>query len=296
VSGPDDWHEAAVRLARWASATIAASRPDPAQAETKVNAGDWVTSIDREVERHVRAELHRSFPGHLVIGEEYGADPGTGSADPQAGHPADQRAGGGADEAGAGEVTWYLDPIDGTTNFVHGVPWVSFTLAARDERGPVVGVVADAHRGEVFAAVRGHGATLNGAPLRCAGDAAITGGVVLTEWSRQDAWPGMYDYLTRVSARHGATRIMGSCALALATVAAGRAAGAVLPGHYNAWDVTAGVLIAREAGAEVYDRAGPHDDVPMNGLLVAAPKAADELWRCWTGEGEAGIEDGGGAW
>ncbi len=294
MSGPDDWHEAAVRLARWAIATIAASRPDPAQAETKVNAGDWVTSVDREVERHVRAELHRSFPGHLVIGEEYGADTNADGGVP-AGEAAGETAGGAAGAAAgarAGEVTWYLDPVDGTTNFVHGVPWVSFTLAARDERGPVVGVVADAHRGEVFAAVRGRGATLNGAPLRCADDAAITGGVVLTEWSRQDAWPGMYDYLSRISARHGATRIMGSCALALATVAAGRAAGAVLPGHYNAWDVTAGVLIAREAGADVYDRTGPHDDVPMNGLLVAAPKTAGELWRCWTGEGEAG----GGPW
>ncbi|MEV0732682.1 inositol monophosphatase family protein [Polymorphospora sp. NPDC050346] len=262
MSGPEqlaDWHRAAVELAGWAVRTIAAGDPDPARSETKVNAGDWVTPFDRAVERHVRAELLARFPDHTVVGEEYGAD--GGPADPS--------------------VTWYLDPIDGTTNFVHGVPWVAFSLAGADEHGAAVGVVADVYRGEVFSAVRGGGAFLDGRPVRCAAGASIAGGILLTEWSRQDAWPGMYDYLPRISARHGATRIMGSCALALATVGAGRAAGAVLPGHYNAWDVMAGVLIAREAGAVVRDRRGDHDGVPLDGVLVAPGPVADELWHAW---------------
>ncbi len=258
----EEWHDLAVGLAAWATEVIANGRPDPATSETKVNAGDWVTSFDREVEQHVRAELRRLLPGHRVVGEEYGADA----------------------DAGDAAVTWYLDPIDGTTNFVHGLPWVAFSLAACDERGAAVGVVADVYRGEIFSAVRGGGARLDGLPVRCAQDAAVTGGVLLTEWSRQDAWPGMYDYLSRISATCGSTRIMGSCALALATVGGGRAAGVVLPGHYNAWDVAAGVLIARESGALIYDREGPHDGVPLHGVLAAPPGSAEELWRTWVGE------------
>ncbi|QFY07560.1 inositol monophosphatase [Nonomuraea phyllanthi] len=260
MTGPlNEWHDLAVELAAWACDVIANGRPDPATAETKVNAADWVTSFDREVEQHVRGELRRLLPGHRVVGEEYGADPGESA------------------------VTWYLDPIDGTTNFVHGLPWVAFSLAACDEQGAAVGVVADVHRGEVFSAMRGGGARLNGEPVRCDEKASLTGGVLLTEWSRQEAWPGMYDYLSRVSATCGSTRIMGSCALALATVGAGRAAGVVLSGHYNAWDVAAGVLIARESGALIFDREGRHDDVPLHGVLAAPSSSAEELWRTWVG-------------
>src|SRR5690606_35568940 len=126
--------------------TAATGDRDPANATTKAHPVDWVTSVDQAVERHVRQELVARFPDHQVVGEEYGA-----TARPAGGAPA---------------VTWYLDPIDGTTNYVHGVPWVAFSLAAADERGAVVGVVADVHRGEVFSAIRGGGSFRNGEPIR----------------------------------------------------------------------------------------------------------------------------------
>lgn len=280
-------HAVAVELAGWAVEAIAAGRPEPAAAGTKANPGDWVTPFDRAIERHVRAEIGRRFPGHRVIGEEYGAGPVDGGA-------ADGgRAGGDAgDPAGEPEITWYVDPIDGTTNFVHGLPWASFSLAGYDRAGVAVGVVADAYRGEVLSALRGGGAFSGGTPVRCRTGTPLSGGILLTEWSGGFAWPGMFDLLREVSARFGATRIMGSCALALASVGAGRAAAALLPGKYNRWDVAAGALIAREGGAAVYDRVGPHDGVPEKGILAAAAGTAEEVWQLWRttaerAEGEA---------
>ncbi|GAA2575204.1 inositol monophosphatase [Dactylosporangium fulvum] len=249
-------HEFAVELAGAAMRTIAASRPEPATAGTKADAADWVTPFDREVERLTRDEIGRRFPGHRVVGEEYGAGDGDG-------------------------FTWYVDPIDGTTNFVHGLPWSSYSLAGFDEDGVAVGVVADPARGEILSAVRGGGAFADGLPVSCRQVDSLAGEVLLTEWSKNRPWPGMYTVLTEVSDRFGATRIMGSCALALASVGAGRAAGALIPGRYNLWDVAAGALIAREGGALVHGRDGVSGGVPEDGILAAAPGVADEIWQLW---------------
>ncbi|MFD2762916.1 inositol monophosphatase family protein [Micromonospora eburnea] len=249
-------HTFAVELAGAAMRTITASRPEPATAGTKADAADWVTPFDREVERHTRDEIARRFPSHRVVGEEYGGTDGDG-------------------------FTWYVDPIDGTTNFVHGLPWSSYSLAGFDSDGVAVGVVADPARGEVFSAVRGGGAFIDGRPVGCRSAGSLAGEVLLTEWSKNRPWPGMFAVLTEVSDRFAATRIMGSCALALASVGAGRAAAALLPGRYNLWDVAAGALIAREGGALVYARDGASGGVPEDGILAATRGVAKEVWRLW---------------
>jgi myo-inositol-1(or 4)-monophosphatase len=243
--------------------TIAAGLPDPAHSSTKVDAGDWVTPFDRAVEEQVRLAIHERYPLHRVVGEEFGADEVT-----------EQPA----------AVTWYLDPIDGTMNYVHRLPWVAFSLAAVDSEGVAAGVVADVYRATVYSAFRGGGAQVGQAPAVRADHGTIAGGLFLTEWSRQEAWLGMETYLKRISSKAGATRIMGSCALALALVGTGQATGAVLPGHYNPWDVLAGALIAREGGAMIYGLSGPTQDVPMDGIMAAVPGVADELWRAWVGK------------
>ncbi|GAA1569640.1 inositol monophosphatase [Dactylosporangium maewongense] len=249
-------HEFAVELARAAMRTIAGSSPQPATAGTKADAADWVTPYDREVERLTRDEIARRFPDHRVVGEEYGGGAGDG-------------------------FTWYVDPIDGTTNFVHGLPWSSFSLAGFDETGVAVGVVADPARGEILSAVRGGGAFADGLPVSCRPVSSLAGEVLLTEWSKNRPWPGMFAVLTEVSDRFAATRIMGSCALALASVGAGRAAGALIPGRYDLWDVAAGALIAKEGGALVHGRDGVSGGVPEDGILAAAPGVADEVWQLW---------------
>lgn len=248
----------AISLARYAMARIAGQRPGPEERSTKRHDADWVTVVDVEVERHVRGALRAAFPDHGLTGEELGRSEGRSHGAP----------------------VWYIDPVDGTTNFVHGLPWSSFTIALADDEGLVVGVVADPYRRELFSAVRGQGARLNGAPLTAAGAAAttgggLTGGLVLTEQAGVECWPGMSEMLAALSARKCVTRIMGSSALALASLAAGRSSGVVL-GGFDPIDVGAGVMIARESGAEVL--AGPSAPAVLGArraldrdLLVAAP-------------------------
>lgn len=259
MSRPHALHAFALELAESACKVIAGARPDASTHATKHDAADWVTVVDRAVETQVRARLHERFPDHAVVGEEFGAS-------------GDSRSGG---------YTWHMDPVDGTMNFVHGIPWVAFSLAVRDSEGLVAGVVADVYRHELYSAYRGGGARINGAPARCVSAITPAGGAFLTEWSRQAAWDGMEAYLRRISDAPAGTRIMGSCALALALVGVGRATGAVIPGVYNSWDVYAGGLIAREGGAAIHGRDGPSEDIPLDGVLAAPPTIAPWLWQAW---------------
>ena len=236
-------------LAAFAAARIVAERPRADQIATKANAADWVTETDLAVERHVRAAVQERFPGHGMIGEEYGAS-----------------------EAERPAATWYVDPVDGTTNFVHALPWSSFSLAVADEAGAAVGVVVDPYRRETISAVRGRGARIGGAPVRCSPAETLTGGIVLTEMLAQSLWDGLPELLGGLSAAGCVTRIMGSNALSLASVGAGRAVAAVI-GSFGPIDCLAGSLIAREAGAVVL----PDPPQPGRRIVCAAPGVVDAL-------------------
>ena len=245
-------------LAGWAveQLTTAAQR-GPGPVEAKDHPADLVTPVDRAVEAHVRSVLAEQFPAHAVLGEETGG-------------PADA----------GGRPLWLVDPVDGTTNFAHGIAWSSFALALLDGDGtPQVGVVADPWRGETFTAVRGHGARCNDAPVTSGDARTLAGHVVLTEWSAHRPWPGMNEFLAALADRYCTSRIMGSSALSLVQVAAGRAAGAVL-GSDDPLDTAAGRLIATEAGAAVSTHRASRDRDPSGTvtLLVAAvPALAGEL-------------------
>ncbi|NUR92889.1 MAG: inositol monophosphatase [Nonomuraea sp.] len=250
-----EWEALALDLAAWAGERM---RSGYSTATTKAHAADWVTSTDREIEQEVRARIGAAFPDHAVIGEEYG----------------------GADRAA---VTWYVDPVDGTTNYVHGLGWCSFSLAAADAEGAAVAVVADPWRGEVFSAVRGEGAHLDGKRIHCAEPESITGGFVLTEMASSKLWDGQEEMMRRLADQNCGTRIMGSTALSMATVAAGRCT-AMVTGGYQTWDAIAAALIARESGALVLDRSGQpweSGDLPLDGLVAAAPSVVRDVWRAW---------------
>ncbi|MEQ4206116.1 inositol monophosphatase [Actinopolymorpha sp. B17G11] len=246
----------ALELAEWASQRIVRGRPTAVT--TKAHDADLVTETDREIERHVRAVIEARFPDHAVVGEEYGGEPADG-----------------------GGPTWYVDPVDGTTNYASGLPWCSFSLALADGAGPVVGVVADPFRNEVFSATRGGPATCNGVPLRCRDVSSLAGEVVVTEWASYRPWPGMDVMLERLSAQHCTTRIMGSSALSLVSVAAGRAAAGVI-GEFHPIDVLAAVFIAARAGAVVRAEDGSATLFPATGgIAVAAPGVATAMWNAW---------------
>ena len=253
----DEELAAALELAEWAMERIAGARPTTVT--TKANPADLVTETDREVERRVRDVLAARFPAHAVVGEEYGGERA--------------RDGGG--------LTWYIDPVDGTTNYASGLPWCSFSLGLAVGDTPVLGVVADPFRGEVFSAVEGGPALCNGVPVRCREATGLAGEVVVTEWAAYRPWPGMLGMLDRLSDELCTTRIMGSSALSLVSVAAGRAAAGVI-GEFHAIDVLAAVFIAARAGATVRGEDGAATLFPSaGGILVSAPGIAADMWRAW---------------
>lgn len=242
-------------LARWAVDRIP-TRPAQDGIATKTNAADWVTETDLAVEQHVRDAVQERFPQDAIVGEEFGAS-----------------------DRDAASATWYVDPVDGTTNYVHGLPWSSFSCAVVDDAGPAVAAVADPYRREVLSAVRGRGARLNGEATRCAEADTLVGGILLTELTMQWVWNGLPALMGRLADAGCVTRIMGSNALSLASVGAGRAL-ATLIGEFGPVDCQAGMLIAAEAGAAVRFEG--------RSLLCASPGVVDTVLELYRGARNGG--------
>lgn len=245
----------ALDLAGWAVDRLRPRSPGPdpdAAVRTKAHGADLLTADDTAVEDHVRAAIRAAFPGHRIVGEEAG---GTGPAD--------------------ADCTWWVDPVDGTTNHANRLPWASFSLALTVNGQPVLGVVADPYRSEVFAASADTPVTVGGRRVHCSPTATLAGTVVLTEWAAHLPWPGMDRFLAGIAAASGTPRVMGSSALSLASVAAGRAAAAVI-GSWSAIDDLAGAYLAARAGAVVLTCDGSLTP-PTGGIAVAGPGVADAV-------------------
>ncbi|EHR48858.1 inositol monophosphatase/fructose-1,6-bisphosphatase family protein [Saccharomonospora marina XMU15] len=254
--------EVAGRLAGDATDVITATAGRGARSEAEDSPFDWVTDTDRTLERHTRRVLTSEFPGMPVVGQELGA-------------------GVGAEEA---KYRWVVDPVDGTANYVAGVPWCAYSLALLDSSGPVVGVVADPYRGHIYTAARGRGARVNGRPVRLVDTGRRAGALVCTELTRTGPWPGMGEFIERAAAASVGVRVLGSAALSIAQVALGHATAAVLH-SYHEWDVAGAVAVAVEAGAAVLDRRGEGAGgcaLPTDGLLVTVPSVAEEVLSWWS--------------
>ncbi|MHC3470117.1 inositol monophosphatase family protein [Streptomyces sp. 7R007] len=255
--------EVAVGLAERAAELIRRPRPDAVR--EKDSPADIVTDTDEAVEAEVREVLGRAFPEHGIVGEEYGVTKGAADA-----------------------PHWVVDPIDGTTNYAHGLGWCSFSLGlAAPDGTPLLGVVADPWRGETFTAVRGAGARLDGTPVHAADHTTLTGHAFLTEWAAHAHWPGMDALLAELAARHCTVRVMGSTALSLVQVAAGRATAAAI-GEFHHVDGLPALLIATEAGAVAVPERPAYDEP----LLLAAPGAAAEATEIWRRSGVGAREAG----
>ncbi|MQA08269.1 MAG: inositol monophosphatase [Pseudonocardiaceae bacterium] len=250
--------EVAGRLANDATDVITATAGRGARPDVKDSPFDWVTDTDRTLERHTRRVLTAEFSGIPVVGEEFGADLGAENA----------------------EYRWVVDPVDGTANYVAGVPWCAYSLALVDNSGPVVGVVADPYRGQIYAAARGRGARANGNPVRLTDRTSTAGTIVCTELARGGPWPGMGGFIQRAAQAHTGVRVLGSAALSIAQVALGHVTAAVLH-SYHEWDVAGAMSLAIESGAVVLDRRGSDTALPTDGLLVAAPGVAEEVLGWW---------------
>jgi len=202
----------------------------------KKGAIDLVTEIDLRIEREFRAMIADRFSGHAVLGEEFEAA---------------------GDRDAASRYCWVFDPVDGTTNYAHGLPIFCASLALEIDGDLAVGAVYDPTRRELFTAERGHGAWLNGQPLRVSAVDALLDSLLVTGFHYgiqrdPEELVGLFrEFLTRARA----VRRLGSAALDLCYVAAGRFDG-YWESKIQPWDVAAGALIVAEAGGQVRTVAG----------------------------------------
>ncbi len=231
----------------------------PMPTSAKSSRIDIVTAADTEIEAFLVRGLRRLFPEHHIVGEEGGGQ----------GAPADRAP-----------YHWYVDPIDGTVNFASRLPYFCTSLAlTTPERQPLLAVIHDPTRQELFTAVRGAGARLDGRPLRVTGtaelaDAVIASGFPYDKHTNPDnnlrEWAA---FLVRIRGE----RRLGAAALDLAWVAAGRLDG-FWEQNLKPYDALAGLLLVREAGGLVTDYAGGTDPqhgsrgqyVASNGRIHAA--------------------------
>ena len=210
---------------------------------------DLVTEVDFECERLCRAIIAERFPGHDVLAEELSTDPG---------------------EPAATRHRWVFDPLDGTTNYAHGLPIFCASLALEIDGRAEVGAVYDPTRGELFTAERGEGAFLNGARVHVSSAAELIDSLLVTGFP-YDVHKQTGDLVEMFGAflgRARAVRRLGSAALDLCYVAAGRFEG-FWEQHLRPWDVAAGALIAAEAGGRVTGMDGSPFD-PSAAHLVAS--------------------------
>jgi myo-inositol-1(or 4)-monophosphatase len=208
---------------------------------------DFVSVIDKEAERVIIDRLAKQFPDHAFKAEESG-------------------------DAGTSRYTWVIDPLDGTTNFLHGIPYYCVSIALQIDDTVVVGVVFDPTSGRLFTATRGHGAFLDGIRIHVSGRPGLDEAVLGTGLPFKD-WRYLDDYLASlrvIMQRCAGIRRPGAVALDLAYVSAGWT-----DGHWekglNAWDVGAGSLLVQEAGGVVSTFTGDRAFLNSGQIVVGTP-------------------------
>ncbi len=212
--------------------------------------GDFVSQADRKAEHLLRTELHKARPGYSFLGEETGLTEGD---DPQ--------------------HRWIVDPLDGTTNFLHGIPLFAVSIGLERQGQLVAGVIYNPAMDELYTAERGGGAYFNDRRMRVAARRNINDAVIVTGVPHlgRGNHPRSLRELQAVMAECAGIRRSGSAALDLAWVASGRYDG-YWESSLSAWDIAAGVLMVREAGGFVSDTDG-RPDVLEAPTIVAGNEA-----------------------
>jgi len=221
---------------------------DPLKVESK-GLHDFVTEVDRQAEDAAVGHVSACFPEHVVMSEESSPD------------------------AAAADYRWIIDPLDGTTNFIHGVTPFSVSVALEDREGPVAAAILDPLRDEMFHASRGGGAFCNDEPISVSDPdgpdrALFATGFPFRELSRLDRYMESFEAFVRTTA---GIRRAGSAAIDLARVAAGRYDGFWEIG-LSRWDIAAGVLLVREAGGVVTDPLGGQTHLDTGDIVAAGPR------------------------
>ncbi|HET6628769.1 MAG TPA: inositol monophosphatase family protein [Woeseiaceae bacterium] len=215
---------------------------------------DFVSEIDRAAERAVIDTIHKHYPGHAILAEESGAQ-------------------------GDSEYRWVIDPLDGTTNYLHGFPVFAVSVALLCRGRIEHGAVYDPMRQETFTASRGTGAQLNGHRLRVSGCRSLDRALVGTGFPfRESSGPARpyFDMLEKAIASTAGVRRPGAAALDLCYVGAGRL-DAFWEMGLSQWDIAAGALIIREAGGIISGLDGSEDFLDSGHVLTGTPKIYSAL-------------------
>lgn len=224
---------------------------------------DYASEVDSLAEAEIVRELRRAYPEAAILAEESGA------------------------MGGKGRLTFVVDPLDGTSNFLRGLPHFCVSIALVEHGEPTEGVVFDPLRNELFTASRGGGALLNGKKLRVTERKELTGAMIVTGFPPRER-PRLAAQLEAIrSLLQDAEDIRrsGSAALDLAYIAAGRA-DAYFEAGVKAWDIAAGMLLVREAGGRVCDFRGRGERLLDGGQMVAGNlKIVDALQKALTQSG-----------
>ncbi|MCM3593424.1 inositol monophosphatase [Brevibacillus borstelensis] len=235
--------ELAKQVAKEAGTMIKNRRESRFTIEEKGNAFDVVTELDKASESLIRKRILEAYPDHAFLGEE----------ESFANHHTFVKSLAKADET---PFLWIVDPIDGTSNYVQRIPGFTVSIALASKGEVIVGVVYDPSQDELFWAEKGKGAFVNGKELKVAGTEDVARSVIATGFP---STPLMREAVLKgigeLGPRCQTMRVLGSAALHLAYVAAGRLT-AFWEYGLNAWDVAAGTLLITEAGGQVTDMAG----------------------------------------
>ena len=237
--------DVAVEAAREGGAILLADFDRPRQITYKGDV-DLVTQTDKRSEQAIVTRLRDHFPKHSIVAEEGGG------------------------QAGASAFRWYVDPLVGTTNYAHGYPCSAVSIGLEEAGEPLVGVVFDPFRQEMFTAVRGEGAFLNQKRIHVSNVESLATSLVATGFpaTKREQNPNIRYYWDFTLHSHGVRRD-GSAALDLAAVACGRFDGFWEFGLHP-WDTAAGILLVREAGGNVTRFAGAAPYRPGDPEIVAS--------------------------
>ncbi|MEC5396829.1 inositol monophosphatase family protein [Uliginosibacterium sp. H1] len=239
----------AVKAARRAGTIINRAALDIDLLEVRAKQqNDFVTEVDRAAEEAIIEVIREAYPDHAILAEESGED-------------------------GQSEFQWIIDPLDGTTNFIHGMPQYAVSIALAQKGVLQQAVIYDTSRNELFTATRGRGAFLNDRRIRVSkrarmNEALLGTGFPFKQLQHVDAYLGMFRELTEKTA---GLRRPGAASLDLAYVACGRFDGFFEIG-LSPWDMAAGALLISEAGGLVSDFGGEADYLKTGNLVAGSPK------------------------
>ncbi|MBI3622393.1 MAG: inositol monophosphatase [Nitrospirae bacterium] len=225
---------------------------------TYKGAVNLVTEADRQAERLITERIRKSYPKHVIIGEEGGATPPEPSA--------------------VREPVWFVDPLDGTTNFAHGFPFYCVSIGVEIEGRIAVGVVYDPVRKELFSAIRGSGAFCNGRRLRVSSTEKLDQSLLVTgfAYNVRTSRRNNLGHFSQFSLRCRGVRRTGAAALDLCYVASGRFDG-FWELHLCPWDTAAGSLIVEEAGGRMSGFDGGSYQIRVPELVASNGRIHDEM-------------------